>query len=98
MAAVPLVDATVFFANAHMRSLLSNILDKHESEFSALDVFLAGTGAGFAQTFIATPIEGIKIRLQAQENHSLYSGPKDCAQKLYKQGGVTRGLYKGFSE
>jgi solute carrier family 25 (mitochondrial carnitine/acylcarnitine transporter), member 20/29 len=52
--------------------------------------------AGIANSFISGPVEHIRIRLQTQLETSprKYTGTFDCAQKLYRQGGI-RGLYRG---
>lgn len=64
---------------------------------SLLDHCLAGMGAGLVLSFVATPIEVVKARLQIQysEKTSLYKGPIDCVRKLYGENGI-RGLYKGL--
>lgn len=58
---------------------------------------LAGFGAGIFVSFILTPVELIKVKLQVQSSPGspkLYTGAFDCFFKLLKQGGV-RGLYQG---
>jgi solute carrier family 25 (mitochondrial carnitine/acylcarnitine transporter), member 20/29 len=61
---------------------------------------LAGIGAGFTVSFIACPVEHVKARLQVQYSRNkterFYSGPIDCARKLYKTHGLRQGLYHGF--
>ncbi|KAI9091278.1 mitochondrial carrier domain-containing protein [Phlyctochytrium arcticum] len=63
---------------------------------------LAGLGAGITVSFIATPVEVLKGRLQVQytspKSHQrpLYTGPIDCARQLVKNNGIP-GLYKGLS-
>jgi len=59
--------------------------------------YVAGLAAGFASSFVATPVEQVKARLQVQYDASTktYSGPIDCIKKLVKNNGVL-GLYKGF--
>ncbi|CAG8544422.1 11739_t:CDS:2 [Funneliformis caledonium] len=58
---------------------------------------LAGAGAGWTVSIIATPIEQIKTRLQVQYDQStkVYSGPIDCARKLIRNNGIP-GLWIGF--
>lgn len=66
----------------------------------------AGAVGGFAQCFICSPMELIKLRLQIQTNPTelfewhptsgrVYADPWDATKKIYHQGGV-RGLYKGL--
>ncbi|KAI9854726.1 MAG: hypothetical protein M1824_006608 [Vezdaea acicularis] len=59
----------------------------------------AGVMAGWTVSFIAAPVEHIKARLQIQyssdKRQRLYSGPIDCARKLYRGHGLA-GLYHGL--
>ncbi|KAF9439298.1 hypothetical protein BGZ76_006027 [Entomortierella beljakovae] len=58
---------------------------------------IAGVGAGITVSFIATPIEHVKARLQVQYDAKtkIYSGPIDCARQLIKNNGIT-GPWKGL--
>jgi solute carrier family 25 carnitine/acylcarnitine transporter 20/29 len=60
---------------------------------------LAGVFAGWTVSFIAAPVEHVKARLQVQYQVNKlerpYSGPVDCARKLYTNHGI-RGLYLGL--
>ncbi|RCK55698.1 Carrier protein YMC1, mitochondrial [Candida viswanathii] len=61
-----------------------------------VDYFACGAVAGFANGFLTSPIEHIRIRLQSQTGEKkVYSGPWDCAKKIYAENGI-RGIYKGF--
>ncbi|TGO60407.1 hypothetical protein BOTNAR_0146g00200 [Botryotinia narcissicola] len=61
---------------------------------------LAGVMAGATVSFIAAPVEHLKARLQIQysskKSERLYSGPIDCARKIYRYHGIP-GLYHGLS-
>lgn len=61
---------------------------------------MAGVMAGFTVSFIASPVEHIKARLQVQysskKSDRLYAGPVDCARKIYHHHGL-RGIYHGLS-
>lgn len=60
------------------------------------DYFNCGAVAGFANGFLTSPIEHIRIRLQSQTGETkLYNGPLDCAKKIYQENGI-RGIYKGL--
>lgn len=60
--------------------------------------FNCGAVAGFANGFLASPIEHIRIRLQTQTgNQKLFNGPLDCAKKLYQTNGLVHGIYRGLS-
>lgn len=70
------------------------------SAYSASHAFvvraLLGTIGGFFRTFVLTPIELVKCRLQVQDGHAInnYSGPIDCAKHIYQRNGL-RGLFLG---
>ncbi|KAI9813416.1 MAG: hypothetical protein M1827_004091 [Pycnora praestabilis] len=61
---------------------------------------IAGVMAGATVSFIAAPVEHIKARLQIQyatdKSQRLYSGPVDCAKRIYTGYGL-RGIYHGLS-
>lgn len=60
---------------------------------------MAGVMAGATVSFVAAPVEHIKARLQIQysskKSERLYSGPIDCARKIYKFHGLP-GIYHGL--
>lgn len=58
--------------------------------------FAAGAFSGIFTTSIMAPGERIKCLLQIQHGEAVkvYSGPVDCAKKLYKEGGL-RSIYRG---
>ena len=61
---------------------------------------IAGTFAGCTVSLVAAPVEHIKARLQIQyavdKAARLYSGPIDCASRIYRHHGV-RGIYHGLT-
>ncbi|XP_060793086.1 mitochondrial carnitine/acylcarnitine carrier protein [Neoarius graeffei] len=63
---------------------------------TSTQTFLAGMLAGVFTTVIVAPGERIKCLLQVQtiSRQLKYTGPVDCAVKLYKQQGI-RSVYKG---
>lgn len=70
---------------------------KHDGHHSSLQIFNAGMLAGLGTTVLVAPGERIKCLLQIQADNSVhkYSGPLDCATKLYHTGGI-RSLYRGL--
>ena len=67
---------------------------------SLLDVFVAGCASGFAQSFIASPVELVKTRLQLQGQgvmlpYAKRMGLISCCQHIYKMEGI-RGVSRGF--
>ena len=57
--------------------------------------FLAGASAGLSQSFICSPVELAKTRLQLQTTKT-YRGTLNCLSKVFKAEGV-RGVYKGLT-
>lgn len=61
---------------------------------------VAGIMAGATVSFVAAPVEHVKARLQIQyaanKAERLYSGPVDCAGKIWRAHGI-RGIYHGLS-
>ena len=53
-------------------------------KLSAGEQAIAGLGAGVVVSFVATPVELLKGRLQVQYDSAtkLYTGPIDCAKQL----------------
>lgn len=75
------------FSKPHLRPAISS--PSSPSEFYALPSFghgVAGIMAGTTVSFIASPVEHIKARLQIQyaadKNQRMYSGPVDCIRKV----------------
>jgi solute carrier family 25 carnitine/acylcarnitine transporter 20/29 len=59
---------------------------------------LAGLAGGLTVSFVATPVEQVKARLQVQYNDGsrVYNGPIDCARQIARNNGVFKGLWKGL--
>jgi hypothetical protein len=76
-------------------------------DLSLFQLSLAGAGAGMAVSFILTPVELVKCRLQVQNSSSsssfvaagtafqTFSGPMDVIRQTIQKEGVVRGLYRG---
>jgi solute carrier family 25 carnitine/acylcarnitine transporter 20/29 len=58
---------------------------------------LAGLAGGLTVSFVATPVEQIKSRLQVQYDTSrkIYTGPIDCVKQVVRNNGVF-GLWQGL--
>lgn len=78
----------------HLRELQRRLPDRDERR-AALPrhVFVAGTYAGFIQSFIASPVELIKIRMQCGMN---YRNSWDCVRSIYRAEGF-RGYFRGLT-
>lgn len=74
-----------------------NTIANGRPDLSYGQYYAAGAFAGLANTFLSSPIEHIRIRLQTQPHgaNRLYNGPIDCMKKLSSHEGVLRGLYRG---
>jgi hypothetical protein len=65
---------------------------------SYLNVYLAGCCGGFVQCHIVTPVELVKVKLQAQTDSGAarkYKGSFDCARQIVRANGLA-GLYRGY--
>jgi solute carrier family 25 (mitochondrial carnitine/acylcarnitine transporter), member 20/29 len=95
------VQVSVQFGAFHYarRTLESrNLSTGHQPTLSLGQFYLAGAFAGLTNTFLSTPIEHIRIRLQTQPHAAsarLYAGPWDCARQLQRRAGVGYGIYRG---
>ncbi|KAF3989470.1 hypothetical protein FT663_03588 [Candidozyma haemuli var. vulneris] len=84
-----------FSVNEFMKRYYDNKLQGQP--LSLLQFFNCGATAGFANGFLAGPIEHIRIRLQTQTgNNKQFSGPIDCLKKLTQSSGV-QGVFKGLA-
>lgn len=64
---------------------------------SLFQFFNCGAVAGFANGFLASPIEHIRIRLQTQTGATkTFAGPIDCFKKIYEARGIA-GIYRGLA-
>lgn len=83
-----------FSVNEFMKRYYDNKL--HGQALGLGQFFTCGAVAGFANGFLASPIEHIRIRLQTQSgNTRQFSGPLDCAGKVWKSAGL-QGIFKGL--
>lgn len=87
MAGVAAVNAIVFGVYGNFQRNLTNpeALSSH---------FLAGAAAGFVQSFVCSPMELVKTRLQVQRNNA-YTGPLNCLIQVFKVEGI-RGMFRGL--
>ncbi|XP_071702581.1 mitochondrial carnitine/acylcarnitine carrier-like protein isoform X1 [Rutidosis leptorrhynchoides] len=107
LATVAAFNALLFSVRGQMETILRSAPG---APLTVNQQVIAGAGAGFAVSFLATPTELIKCRLQAQGSGSAavaeagaaaarvvkYGGPIDVAKQVLKSEGGIRGLYKGL--
>lgn len=91
MGGVALVNAIIFgvYGNIQRRSSDPDSMQSH---------FLAGSAAGLAQSFVCSPMELIKTRLQLQSQNTKnkqFTGALHCLGHIFKTEGV-RGVYRGI--
>lgn len=62
-------------------------------------VLMSGAFAGIFVSFVLTPVELVKCRLQVQLDSTMakYKGPVDAVVKIVREEGVTKGLFKGHA-
>lgn len=93
------VNALLFAANADIKSRLQ----EYPNQVLPLQkIALAGAGAGIINSVLASPVELLKIKLQAQFGSAganggrHFTGPIDCAKYLIKRDGIAHGLFRGL--
>lgn len=88
---VALVNAVVF-------GVYGNFQRNVEDPNSIKSHFLGGALAGFAQSFICSPMELAKTRLQVQEEGTpkhKFKGPLQCLNHIFRTEGF-RGIFRGL--
>uniref|UniRef100_A0A914WNM3 Uncharacterized protein n=1 Tax=Plectus sambesii TaxID=2011161 RepID=A0A914WNM3_9BILA len=90
LASLALVNAIVFGVHGNVVKLFSDTT-------SLTAHFAAGCAAGFAQSFIASPTELLKLRMQVQVDaaSTLFKSPLECARHVVRQSGY-RPLMRGM--
>ncbi|CAO3635026.1 unnamed protein product [Cunninghamella blakesleeana] len=94
------VNALLFAANSQFRKLQQ----EHPDQVLTLgQIGLAGAGAGIVNSILASPVELLKIKMQAQYGNSsagggqrYFTGPIDCAKYLIQRDGWMNGLGRGM--
>lgn len=84
-----------FGVNEAMKRLFRSLNSDSSATLSLPQYYTCGLVGGIANSFLASPIEHIRIRLQTQTGAgttATYKGPIDCIKKLRSQGGLMRGL------
>lgn len=89
----------VALVNAIVFGVYGNIQRNVEDPNSLKSHFLAGTMAGLSQSFICSPMELAKTRLQVQDDFATkvkFKGPLQCLNHIFKTEGI-RGIFRGLS-
>ena len=90
------IKATLF---ASRRAIQTFLISSHpNTPLSIWELSIASCGAGFFASFVVTPVERVKVSLQASVNKSVASlGSFQCAKRLVATEGVFRGLFTGLT-
>lgn len=94
MAVGPAINAVVFMTFEFSRRLCG--VEKID-DYTLKQILLCGGMAGLAESFMCTPVDLIKSRLQIQKENkanAYYKGPIDVIRKVIREDGI-KGLYKG---
>jgi hypothetical protein len=70
-----------------------NYLESHSAISAVVALLIAACFSGFATSFLVTPIERIKILLQASDTHA---NELDCVKHILKNGGFLDLFSKGL--
>ena len=93
---IPLVNAIVMSSYELWKRLLGV---ESEEEFTFAQSLLSGVFAGFVNSFIISPVELVKWRLQMQTeaaNGAYYKGSMDCTMKVIQDEGLKTLLTSGL--
>ncbi len=93
---VPLINSIVFASYEFAKRLQGIPVGKDGSFKQSL---YAGMFAGFVNSFVLSPIELVKCRLQIQRESKInayYKGPTDCVRKIIREEGIPNGIFKGL--
>lgn len=80
-------NALVFSSYAGARRALAGTSD-YASGTPAWHALAAGAASGFVVAFWLTPVELVKVRLQAEGKLAYRGGPIECVRSLYREGGL----------
>lgn len=84
-----------FGVNEAMKRLFHRINGTNNTTLSLPQYYLCGLSGGFVNSFLASPIEHVRIRLQTQTGSGSaaeFCGPIDCIRKLKAEKSLMRGL------
>ncbi|KAJ3292565.1 hypothetical protein HDU76_007154, partial [Blyttiomyces sp. JEL0837] len=78
------MDATQMFTLTNLRHILKQYNPDPKAPLSLFQHSLAGLGAGLVVSFVATPVELLKAKMQVQydSGSKVYKGPWDAARSL----------------
>jgi transmembrane carrier protein len=90
-------NAVVFGAYSKTRRVLAGSADAAVLDSApAWHTLAAGGLSGFAVSFWLTPVEYVKVQMQAEATAHLFKGPVHCVRELWRGGGLP-GFYRGHT-
>lgn len=80
------------------KKIICSIRKIKESEMTNLNIMLSGSIAGICFSFLMSPVELFRIKMQVQTSDSskIYKSSVDAAISIFKQEGIS-GVYKGYT-
>ncbi|EDO17011.1 hypothetical protein Kpol_1065p26 [Vanderwaltozyma polyspora DSM 70294] len=84
-----------FGVNEYMKRFFNSRNNNGSKTLTLPQYYICGFTGGVVNSFLASPIEHVRIRLQTQTASSAnaeFKGPIDCIKKLVSQGQLMRGL------
>ncbi|KAJ1675532.1 hypothetical protein EV182_001084 [Spiromyces aspiralis] len=93
------VNSLLFWAYSKLKALQ---VGSAQGQANAKQIAIAGAGAGAINSILSSPVELLKIRLQAQYGNAhdpaarLFRGPIPLAKHLVREFGAVKGLLWGF--
>lgn len=84
-----------FGVNEAMKRFFHSLNPQPQETLQLSQYYICGLVSGVANSFLASPIEHVRIRLQTQTGSGSaaeFKGPLDCIRKLRSEGGLMRGL------
>lgn len=93
---VPMINSIIFASYEFCKRLLGV---KSQQDFTFAQSMYCGMFAGLVNSFVLSPIELVKCRLQIQSEsrqNAYYKGSVDCLVKICREEGLRNGLFKGM--
>ncbi|RKP13262.1 mitochondrial carrier, partial [Piptocephalis cylindrospora] len=92
------VNALLFASYSRLKAI--QVPEGSLGTLALYQIALAGAGAGAINSILVSPVELVKVRLQAQYSHrttsARYTGPIDCVKNIFRESGWRRGIFRGF--
>lgn len=93
---IPLVNAIVMSSYEFCKRILGV---ESEDKFTFAQSIYSGMFAGFVNSFVISPVELVKCRLQVQTesmSQAYYKGPIDCSRKIIRDEGMKTFMTSGL--